>query len=55
MILNTANFSLLVSQQVKKRLITNEYLKDPNNPNFKYIKEKWFQNEQNDKVALLNS
>jgi len=55
MILSTTNEKLLIANQVQKRLITNEYIRDPNNPNFKYIKEKFFYNEPNDKVALLNT
>lgn len=54
MILTDANLQLWIAQNVKKRLITNEYTKDPNNPNFVYVQNKFFKKEPTEKVALLN-
>ena len=44
----------LEKQVIQKRLITNEYLKDPNNENYKYIQEKFFK-WQEDKTNILNT
>lgn len=44
-----------LSQQAKnKKLITWEYLQDENNPNFQYIKWKFFSWETTQKAKLLN-
>lgn len=49
------NQELLVKQANLKKLETWEYLKDKENDNFKYIKNKFFAHETNDdKAKLLN-
>jgi len=53
--INQNSLSLLATQNSKKKLTTNEYLTDSNNPNFKYIRDKFFNREPVDKVKLLNT
>jgi hypothetical protein len=36
-----------------KKYQTNEYIRDKNNPNFVYIKDKFFANEKIEKIATL--
>lgn len=49
------SLALLAFQNSQKKLITNEYIEDVNNPNFKYIQTKFFNLDPVDKVKLLNT
>ncbi|HPO05589.1 MAG TPA: hypothetical protein PLQ36_00600 [Candidatus Gracilibacteria bacterium] len=53
--ITTSELQLLREQAGKKRLVTNEYLIDKNNPNFKYVASKFFNGRSNTEVQLLNN
>lgn len=55
MVLNNDIIDLLAEQSSKKKLITGQYLTDPNNDNFQYIKRKFFPLEPVNKVTTLVS
>ena len=55
MILNQDIIDQLALQSSKKKLVTGEYVTDPNNENFKYIRDKFYPGEKVEKVRTLVS
>lgn len=51
-----AAYDKIVAQNKMKNLINNKYLKDPKDPNFQYITNKFFYNEaeKEKKTKLFN-